>query len=82
MTQTVQRTSTNYLEESAEQLRKAAAIIDFKTDERSWPLDKIAQERRLVAEGFHTIAAIEQGLVPTSLMADVLVRVAQAGAAR
>lgn len=82
MTQTLRPTTTNYLEEGAEQLRKAAAIIDFKTEERSWPLDKIAHERRLVAEGFHAIAAIQQGLVPTAMMADVLVRVAQVSAAR
>jgi hypothetical protein len=81
MTQTAQ-SAAGYLEESAEQLRKIAAILDHKTEERSWPLARIAHERRLVAEGFHTIAAIEQGLVPTSMMADVLVRVAQAGAAQ
>jgi elongation factor P--beta-lysine ligase len=58
--------SSNYLEEAAQLLRKAAKEVESL----SWKYDR----RLEIAEAFARLAAIDKGIIPADMLAEVLQR--------
>lgn len=63
----------SYLEEAAQQLRTIAADTDKAATQTSYPA-RYADERHRIADGFAALAAIEQGLIPAAMVADIVAR--------
>lgn len=66
-----------YLEEAAVLLRKAAEMNENKTGGSGFPRGdrEIAAGRERIAMKFAQLAAIEKGLIPAEMVADLLARV-------
>jgi hypothetical protein len=62
---------SRYLEEAAEQLRKAASATDlyYGTDRTAVAGN---EQRERIAQGFATLAAIDKGLLPAEITQDVI----------
>lgn len=63
---------SGYLEEAAEQIRKAAAAYEEK--ERSYPTI-LAEKRLKIADAFARLGAIERGVLPPDWVADVMKKI-------
>ena len=64
---------SKYLEEAAQQLRKATAEIEA-TFTAGYQRDRLATRREHIAEGFALLAAIDKGVLPATAAEDLLVR--------
>ncbi|MFM9589857.1 hypothetical protein ACKI1J_14960 [Streptomyces scabiei] len=66
---------SRYLEEAAEQLRKATAEYEQNCAEstlRRASRDALAEQRERIASGFAALAAIDKGLLPAEIAQDVI----------
>lgn len=63
---------SRYLEEAAELLRKAATAHDREHANDLYPASSGNEGRERIAQGFATLAAIDKGLLPADITADVL----------
>lgn len=66
---------SSYLEEAAAQLRKATAEYERNCAESSMPTlsrGVLAEKRERIAQGFATLAAIDNGLLPAEITQDVI----------
>lgn len=69
---------SRYLEEAAEQLRKATAEYEQNCAESPMARlarDVLAEKRERIASGFAALAAIEKGLLPAEVTQDVIAAV-------
>lgn len=62
---------SRYLEDAAEQLRKAAEAVDRQYANANLPT-AANEYRERIANGFATLAAIERGLLPASVVEAVV----------
>ena len=66
---------SRYLEEAADQLRKATAQYEQNCAENDYPAlakSALAEKRERIAKSFATLAAIDKGLLPAEVVDDVL----------
>jgi hypothetical protein len=66
---------SRYLEEAAEQLRKATAEYEANCAASDIPFlakKALAEKRECIARGFAALAAIDNGLLPAEITSDVI----------
>lgn len=66
---------SRYLEEAANQLRKATAEYERNCAESDIPTlarKTLAEKRERIAQGFATLAAIDEGMLPAEITQDVI----------
>lgn len=63
---------SRYLEEAAEQLRKATTQYEQNCTTSALAKQELAKNRERIAKGFATLAAIDKGLLPADITEDVL----------
>lgn len=62
---------SSYLEEAADELRKLSKVVSA-SEQRNGPMTYNREERRRIADGFAQLAAIESGLLPSTMLTPLI----------
>ncbi|WP_069883516.1 hypothetical protein [Streptomyces luteocolor] len=63
---------SRYLEEAAALLRKSAESNEKQNNAKDYRIDSLMEGRERIARQFATLAAIDKGLLPADITADVV----------